>query len=1258
MRLCNLNFLFCSLCFSTPFASAQTITLQVTVAGDSSPTTGGTGVQGLSMMSPYFLASGTHSGYDFRGALNEVNQQITTFGITPSNPTFVIDFSSYPGNMVTLAGPLPVINQYQDNTVSLNGMTSSGPLTLDGAGTNRALFCRLGTVSIENLTIQNTRAKGGDGNFGGGGGLGAGAALFIDQAQVTLSNVSIKDHSVVGGNGTSANPTTFGSGGGLGGNGAELGGGGGLYGNGGQGFSLLGGGGGGIANGGSVSSTNVVAGGGGGGALGCEGNSFSVSPLLEGGGGGGVDVGISSNGGGLPNAYGDGGPGCSAGKGGGGGGFGGGGGACGQINQGSSGNGMSYGCNSMGGNPGQLGGGGQGQDYNPSSSDGGNGGTGGKGGGGNLGGIGGGGGGGQAMQGGVGGLGGGGGAGYQHFSAGGGGGGGLGGGGGGGASTDSGGGGGGVGGGGGGGTQYEAAGGGGWGGGGGGSPGFSFSGSGGWGGGGGAGGDQGSGNGDGAGGFGGGGGAGGTDSTNGYNAGAGGFGAGGGGGGLGSSTPGMGGSGGIGGGNGSSGTTTMVGFSGGGAALGGAIFVNSGNLGHEGDIPASGYPFYTPGKLTILGNVTIDMGSASPAGGTNGDGTFAAAGGASIFVSAGPTTPVTLTFAPPASTSIFIAESIGDDSRSTIPIPSGMQSYNPPPDTNPGITLLKQDLGSLTLQGTNTFKGATTVEGGTLSLTGSVLGPVNVTMPATFEGTGTVNNTLTISSAGTVSAGVSGVGTLTVNDLVLDGTILVHLTPSASSLLYANNDAALNPGCQIQVVCPLDFSYVGPYTFLRGDTVTGFENLPSSVISDSGITFALQKVPGGSFFLQLTPSGFPTPSTPTRFSASLLSSLYGTTFTIANYINQLPIQIREESSYTTLFELPPAQANSALTAYNPSRIADNRWVSSKTLLLLNDLLFFLYREPIVKDLQPGSLEGEEPFVNEEQVFASSSDANFTSTEKSSPKANLWIQAVGNSSPSKGANGSPSFDSNSYGALLGFDWGKENFFGGSLGYLHFNLKQHHNLGSGRINGYYGALYGASYWDHLAIKSAVWVGLQNFHTQRNISFSSVHLRAKNNHGNLQCSPYLNISSYFKVGSDFKMGPYIAGAWANNFESSWKEHGADGMNMEGAYQYSGLIQGEGGLNLYKKKELSSCTFYFKGKLSYVYQHPVHLGTLTAAIIGAPTSLTVYSTTADQHLFDPAVEFTVKTKNLVSFTLRYEGQFGSGTSLNQLTGRIAAQF
>jgi large repetitive protein len=248
------------------------------------------------------------------------------------------------GWTIPLTQELVAINMSNDgDTLTINGNGA----TLDGGNWTRGLFVYSGTVAINDLTIANTVATGGDGGSGisgGGGGAGLGGGLFVagtsngsstGGGNVTINNVHFVNNAANGGNGGAALPESYYIGGNVGFHVNSVyqfaGGGGGMGGAGGNaglesqfGWTGAGGGGGGIGlgadggNGGSAYSgynnDNLVGGPGGNGiVLGATGGSgywyvhYAGQPAGDagvpgtsggGGGGGGFNVDGNSNAGG------------------------------------------------------------------------------------------------------------------------------------------------------------------------------------------------------------------------------------------------------------------------------------------------------------------------------------------------------------------------------------------------------------------------------------------------------------------------------------------------------------------------------------------------------------------------------------------------------------------------------------------------------------------------------------------------------------------------------------------------------------------------------------------------------------------------------------------------------------------------------------------------------------------------------------------------------------------------------------------------
>ena len=116
---------------------------------------------------------------------------------------------------IGLATALNALNLHAGVSVVIDGQGN----LLDGLNTQRGLFVYVGVVTIQNLTIQNAAAAGGNGGSGGGGGAGLGGGLFVaSSGTVALSNVTFTNDQARGGNGSVG---SFGGGGGLGSNGGS-----------------------------------------------------------------------------------------------------------------------------------------------------------------------------------------------------------------------------------------------------------------------------------------------------------------------------------------------------------------------------------------------------------------------------------------------------------------------------------------------------------------------------------------------------------------------------------------------------------------------------------------------------------------------------------------------------------------------------------------------------------------------------------------------------------------------------------------------------------------------------------------------------------------------------------------------------------------------------------------------------------------------------------------------------------------------------
>ena len=267
-----------------------------------------------------------------REAIQAANTDSSVDGSTAGSGADTIIFSG------SLSGTIS-LSIVGDTTVGSSGLGISSPVTIAGPTTNSITISRTGgnmrlfhvasgaSLTLNNLTLTNGAARGGNGANSplggtGGGGAGMGGAIF-SSGTLTLSSCTLSGNSANGGNGgvgssgssrnggdgggpnggtggtggttpggTGGNATGIGGGGGGGGTGGN---GGGSGGNGGFGGGAGGGGGGGSGSGASAGSSGQFGGSGSGGSNG----GIGIGAGGFGGGGAGMGGAIFANGGSI-----------------------------------------------------------------------------------------------------------------------------------------------------------------------------------------------------------------------------------------------------------------------------------------------------------------------------------------------------------------------------------------------------------------------------------------------------------------------------------------------------------------------------------------------------------------------------------------------------------------------------------------------------------------------------------------------------------------------------------------------------------------------------------------------------------------------------------------------------------------------------------------------------------------------------------------------------------------------------------------------
>jgi len=127
---------------------------------------------------------------------------------------------------ITLTDDLPMLKG-SDVKIIADPNAEIGSIAINGDDKYRGLMIdATGNVEITGIFFNNCQAsggKGGDGAVGGGGGAGLGGAIYVKNGDVTLTDVSFRENSAIGGDGGTVlyDSNTVGGGGGLGGDGGS-----------------------------------------------------------------------------------------------------------------------------------------------------------------------------------------------------------------------------------------------------------------------------------------------------------------------------------------------------------------------------------------------------------------------------------------------------------------------------------------------------------------------------------------------------------------------------------------------------------------------------------------------------------------------------------------------------------------------------------------------------------------------------------------------------------------------------------------------------------------------------------------------------------------------------------------------------------------------------------------------------------------------------------------------------------------------------
>lgn len=622
---------------------------------------------------------------------------------------------------------------------------------------------------------------------------------------------------------------------------------------------------------------------------------------------------------------------------------------------------------------------------------------------------------------------------------------------------------------------------------------------------------------------------------------------------------------------------------GGGSGLGGAIFVQSNaNL-------------FIVDALQISGNTAI----AGIGGTSNQTGVPQAGNGAALGYD------------------IFLREqgSITFDLSNTLTIPTPIEGdQTNGPDTTGGLQ--KLGMGTLKLNGANTYSGTTSVLEGNLNLNGSLFGSTLVGPGGRFSGNATVSGNLM--SSGILSPGNS-IGTINTTNLMLTPSSLLEMEMAANGTndLIAATGTAQIDGTLDVILLPGNFQTVQSYTIItaaggRTGTFSTIEsNEPSliEVIYDPNAVIVE--------VLPITAIGM-------DCNAQAAASCYlADGFAIGSDV---------EAISAALLTLDVSGIADSFDQMQPSYFSGLAWSQIENALLV--------RSSYSQHLERVNL-----------------NCNCCNTPS------IWVEAIGAWQKQNSHGEQVGYNDWTVGATVGIDaiCCDEFSLGVAGSYTHSSLDWNKSIGHANINSYYGGLY--TNWSNGFgyINATLLAAYSHYKTDRHLHFATIDRHAKSSHNSWEGLAGFEAGLNLAWSECMEVTPFARIDYIHLSRKGFVEDGASSLDLRVDSKQDQIIQSEFGFVLLGRYNYENgCgpgALVPRFKLSYINDAPLQNRHLNARFAGSDCNFRVQGMSFQRNFAATSLGLTYLNCNeTLRVTLRYDGQFGQNYYLQ--AANIAVDF
>ncbi len=446
------------------------------------------------------------------------------------------------------------------------------------------------------------------------------------------------------------------------------------------------------------------------------------------------------------------------------------------------------------------------------------------------------------------------------------------------------------------------------------------------------------------------------------------------------------------------------------------------------------------------------------------------------------------------------------------------------------------------------YNGPITVQEGTLYVNTLFPGDVNVNSGAICQGTGTVGGNVVIHAGGIGSAGNS-IGTLHVagNYTFDPGSIyFVELDPTSSDLTIADGLLTISPNTYVQL-SPAVGTYNAnqQYLIFESGAIDPSLNVFTGLINpypllQSEIIYKYPNPVLYDIFLGVTPLPF----------SALNDCLDKNAQAVANYLSDSGTAPSGSDFSNILqfltFVTSCDELNTDLLQLQPSLLKGLVLVQENNTMQMNQSVT----------------------VHQQSRYRSSCVRQAERTQWS-----VWSDFWGDFTHQHKLQKEEGFHANTGGALIGTDCQLPSHLniGLAAGYSYSHVDWDHLTNSGSVQGIYGLLYASWFNPHFYV-NGIMTGAYNHYTEkRPIHLSSqgsaaqIHRHASSDFNGAEGGLSVNMGGLFNVGG-VDISPFGAAEYYFLHQNSFKEHGAESLNLHVQDSHADVLRATLGLNVAK--------------------------------------------------------------------------------------------